>query len=600
VRTLCVEKAKFEGLNIVQPKMKRDDRVKARKMIGSVSTALQIGKRKGSTPPDMCAITGHKRVLAYQKTAEDRQMISKGLKDNKILSEVVGLTQQQCNQVVDGTHLIEVPQGTHVFKKGDLGTALFIVQEGLLKVDLVTFEVVLRIGDTFGELALLYDEPRTATIEATRDCRLWVLPRTMFKDMLQSTAVLKAKEHSMMLHQVPVIREQVDLALLSVLAGALEETVLDKDEFLCVRGEDEGMLFLIVSGFCTVTDHDEDDEGKTGLLKGDWVGEKQLADMVPATRTVVVKSEKATVLALDNYHFDLVRQASQDHTVLQQVRALNGSAQEVSNWLKKRRASTTQRRPSTISERGVPLRQIKDFDTVGALGEGNFGLVLLLRDKETREEYALKGLNKQHLEQEKQEAMVKNERNVLAVLDSPFIIHMHGCFHDSHFVYFLLEVALGGELFDIYNDYNLWGKADKAQFYIACVALGLSHIHSKHIVWRDLKLENCLVNSQGYAKLTDMGIAKMVTGKTYTVCGTADYFAPETLKQVGHNRAADWWALGVMLFIMMAGHSPFDAPEVTQIYKNIIKGLSKVQFPAAFPPEAEECVRSLCRKKPEE
>ncbi|CAJ1367002.1 unnamed protein product [Effrenium voratum] len=105
---------------------------------------------------------------------------------------------------------------------------------------------------------------------------------------------------------------------------------------------------------------------------------------------------------------------------------------------------------------------------------------------------------------------------------------------------------------------------------------------------------------QGYVKLTDMGIAKMVTGKTFTVCGTADYFAPETLKQVGHNRAVDWWALGVMLFIMIAGHSPFDAPEVTQIYKNIIRGLSKVQFPAGFSPEAEECVRSLCRKKPED
>ncbi|CAE7030723.1 Prkg1 [Symbiodinium natans] len=603
VRTLCVSRAKYEDLKMTQPKLKKDDRVKARKMIGSVSTALQMTRnRKISLPPDVCHITGHRKVLDYQKTDEDRQMISKGLKNNKILSEVVGLTQDQCDHVVSATHLIEVPSGTCVFKKGDLGTALFIVQEGLLKVNLVTFEVVLRIGDTFGELALLYDEPRTATIEATRDCRLWVLPRTMFKEMLQSTAVLKAKEYSMMLHQVPLIREQVDLALLSVLAGALEETVLDKDEFLCVRGEDEGMLFLIASGFCSVIDADPDDQShvKKGLLKGDWIGEMQLSEMAPATRTVVVQSEKATVLSLDSYHFELVKQASQDHTILEQVKASRGGVQEVSNWLKKRRASTTGRRPSTISERGVRIWQMKDFETAGALGEGNFGLVLLLRDKETRAEYAFKGLNKLHLEQEKQDSMLKNERNVLSLLDSPFIIHLHGCFHDSNFVYFLLEVALGGELFDIYNDYDLWGKTDVAQFYVACVSLGLAHIHSKHIVWRDLKLENCLVNSKGYAKLTDMGIAKMVTGKTYTVCGTADYFAPETLKQVGHNRAADWWALGVMLFIMMAGHSPFDAPEVTQIYKNIIKGLSKVQFPPSISKEAEECVRSLCRKKPED
>ncbi|CAL1167282.1 unnamed protein product [Cladocopium goreaui] len=139
-------------------------------------------------------------------------------------------------------------------------------------------------------------------------------------------------------------------------------------------------------------------------------------------------------------------------------------------------------------------------------------------------------------------------------------------------VYFLLQAALGGELFDVYTDQDFWGQADKARFYVACVALGLSHLHSKHVIWRDLKLENCLMDAKGYLKITDFGISKMVTGKTYTVCGTADYFAPETLKQVGHNRAADWWALGIMLFIMIAGYSPFDAPEVTQIYKNIIKG----------------------------
>jgi len=604
VRTLSIARDKYEELKISQPKHKKEDRIKASRMIGSVNAALTLkNNRKGSTPPGTCAITGHKRVLDYQKTDDDRLLIAKGLKSSKILSEVVGLTQEQCDQVVNATHLIEVEQGKEVFKKGDIGTALFVVQEGLLKVDLVTFEVVLRIGDTFGELALLYDEPRTATVEATRDCRLWVLPRTVFKDMLQRTAVMKAKEYSMMLHQVPIIRDKVDLALLSVLAGALEETTLYKDDIVCARGEDAGILFLVQSGFCQVTEADDADEGKKGLLKGDWFGEQQLFEMAPASRTVMVTSEKATILSLDNYHYQLVHQASQDHSILEQIKQAHGTAQEVSNWLKKRRTSAAGRRPSIASRRSVGVEQVKEFKTVGALGEGNFGLVLLLRDEDDEEkpsEYALKGLNKQHLEQEKQENMVKNERNVLALLDSPFIIHMHGCFHDSGFVYFLLEAALGGELFDVYNDHDLWGQTDKARFHVACVALGLAHMHSRHVIWRDLKLENCLVNSQGYIKLTDMGIAKMVTGKTYTVCGTADYFAPETLKQVGHNRAADWWALGVMLFIMMAGHSPFDAPEVTQIYKNIIKGLTKVQFPAGFPPEAEECVRSLCRKKPED
>merc|ERR1712203_1213692 len=87
---------------------------------------------------------------------------------------------------------------------------------------------------------------------------------------------------------------------------------------------------------------------------------------------------------------------------------------------------------------------------------------------------------------------------------------------------------------------------------------------------------------------------------TYTICGTADYFAPETLKQSGHNRGVDWWACGVLLFIMASGQSPFDAPDVTQIYKNIIKGFSKVKFPETFPSDLIDVIKSLCRKRPEE
>merc|ERR1719434_417639 len=104
-------------------------------------------------------------------------------------------------------------------------------------------------------------------------------------------------------------------------------------------------------------------------------------------------------------------------------------------------------------------------------------------------------------------------------------------------------------------------------------------MHLRRVIYRDLKLENCLLDLQGYCKLTDMGIAKMVIGKTYTVCGTADYFAPETLRQVGHNRAVDWWACGVLL---------------------VIKGFSKVKFPDNFASDLTDTIKSLCRKKPEE
>merc|ERR1719487_1454986 len=133
-----------------------------------------------------------------------------------------------------------------------------------------------------------------------------------------------------------------------------------------------------------------------------------------------------------------------------------------------------------------------------------------------------------------------------------------------------------------------------ATFFSACICAGLDHIHSKRVIYRDLKMENVLIDDIGYGKLTDMGIAKLVLGKTYTVCGTADYFAPETLKQTGHNRAVDWWAIGVLMFIFMAGRSPFDSDEVMQIYKNIVKGFSKVTFPAEFPSDLTDVIKSVC------
>merc|ERR1712217_405295 len=147
---------------------------------------------------------------------------------------------------------------------------------------------------------------------------------------------------------------------------------------------------------------------------------------------------------------------------------------------------------------------------------------------------------------------------------------------------------------------DFFGSVKHAKFYIACTTMGLQHMHANHVVYRDLKLENCLLGEDGYMKLTDMGISKVVIGKTYTVCGTADYFAPETLKQCGHDRAVDWWACGVLLFIMAVGRSPFDAPDQMQIYKNIMKGFSKVTFPSSIPSDLADVVKSLCRKKPEE
>ena len=117
------------------------------------------------------------------------------------------------------------------------------------------------------------------------------------------------------------------------------------------------------------------------------------------------------------------------------------------------------------------------------------------------------------------------------------------------------------------------------------------YMHSKNIIYRDLKPENILIDEEGYLKLTDFGFAKFCEGKTYTLCGTPEYLAPEVLLNKGHSKPVDWWTLGILTYEMIAGIDPFNADDPMQIYQNILKG--KVKFPKDFDSNAKSLVKHL-------
>jgi CRP-like cAMP-binding protein len=509
-------------------------------------------------------------------------------------------------------------------KQGDAGTALYIVQEGILDVALESGDhVKLRTGDSFGELALLYDTPRAATIAAAKDCLLWVLTRPDYKLITSLAYKARIEEYSQMLSKIPCLAKMVNEAHLDMLADVLEKVTFYDEEEICCEGEDDGMLFIIYEGEAEVLIQGEVERA---LEKGDWVGEEQVINNSPATVTVKPTMDAVTALVLDTQSLVTVVKVQSEmqkssHWMTMSDNMKHVAAQRPSlavtnthldhvakndfadEFLRKRMGRQINKMRScqmgTLDEAGVEY-DITTMKRICVLGEGTFGSVVLMEDTESDRKYALKALSKEHITEEKMGPMVVNERNIQLMLDSEFVVKLSQTYQDERYLYFLLEPVLGGELFDVYNDNDLWGKIPAARFYFGCVTLGLQHMHTKRVVYRDLKLENCILDSMGYLKLTDMGIAKVVMGKTYTVCGTADYFAPETLRQCGHDRAVDWWAAGVLMFIMMTGRSPFDAPQVTQIYKNIMKGFSKVSFPATVPSDCSDVIKSLCRKKPEE
>ncbi|CAD8203280.1 unnamed protein product [Paramecium octaurelia] len=234
--------------------------------------------------------------------------------------------------------------------------------------------------------------------------------------------------------------------------------------------------------------------------------------------------------------------------------------------------------------------KLTDYEVFQTLGTGSFGRVKLARNKQTNKYVALKSLKKAEIIRLKQVDHVINENTILGNLQHPFIVTFEGFCQDPRYLYLVLEFVSGGELFTYLRSI---GRLDTqhAAFYGAQVASIFEYLHSKNIIYRDLKPENLLIADDGYLKLTDFGFAKVVEGRTYTLCGTPEYLAPEILLNKGHGKAVDWWTLGILIYEMNAGIDPFSDEDPMAIYQKILKG--KVKFPKSFDKNAKSLVKHL-------
>ncbi|KAK3592761.1 hypothetical protein CHS0354_003194 [Potamilus streckersoni] len=246
--------------------------------------------------------------------------------------------------------------------------------------------------------------------------------------------------------------------------------------------------------------------------------------------------------------------------------------------------------------------KLEDLHRVTPLGSGGFGRVILVQDKNNSSDtYALKILNKQRIVAIGYQERVLNEKTIMAELKSDFIVRLYQTFKDDEYLYLLMEPCLGGELSTlIYEVDNLNHTA--AKFYTACITEALIFMHSKGIVHTDLTTSNALLDSKGYVKLIDFGMASKVRPgqETTTFGGTPDYMAPEIILNKGHNTAADLWSLGVIVYYMLAGWAPFEDKDENDIqtYHNVLKGIDAVVFPDDMENIAEDLIRKLCRDDP--
>jgi len=202
----------------------------------------------------------------------------------------------------------------------------------------------------------------------------------------------------------------------------------------------------------------------------------------------------------------------------------------------------------------------------------------------------IKILKKKEILRLKQVEHILNEKNILSKIDHPFIVNLKCTFQDQRYVYLVMEYIVGGEFFTHLRRHRRFPNKT-AQFYAAHIVLVFQYLHSKEIVYRDLKPENLLIDKTGHLKITDFGFAKIVESRTWTLCGTPEYIAPEILLNKGHGKPVDWWALGILIYEMLAGNPPFVDESPMGIYQKILSG--KLTFPKFFSEAAKDLIRKL-------
>ena len=244
-----------------------------------------------------------------------------------------------------------------------------------------------------------------------------------------------------------------------------------------------------------------------------------------------------------------------------------------------------------------------DFEILKLIGKGTFGQVFQVRKRDTKRIYAMKVLSKKVIVQKKEIQHTIGERNILvrtATTESPFIVGLKFSFQTAADLYLVTDYMSGGELFWHLQKEGRFVE-ERAKFYIAELILALRHLHQHDIVYRDLKPENILLDANGHIALCDFGLSKANLAKndtTNTFCGTTEYLAPEVLlDEQGYTKMVDFWSLGVLVFEMCCGWSPFYAEDTQQMYKNIAFG--KVRFPRdALSQEGRNFVKGLLNRNP--
>ncbi len=479
-------------------------------------------------------------------------------------------------------------RGDMVMTKGDYDRIFFFVMSGKLlahdvgtgdsrKVDLELVE-----GNHFGELNLLTNRPSVANVTVVSPkVRLMAITKKDYNKRRASLEPLMRKlSQRNALLTIPVIAKSKLLPHeINKLVQKLERVTFPRGTVAFSSEEMKSALYIMIKGKMQLI-LSNDDQGVVNTFEApDHFGGRSLFD----PKFFLSKNVQLRALIEGTECFMLSRKSILE--VIGKINRLGAPTIPVSRKLVK-----------NMKRSDLKLHRI--------IGVGAFGRVWLASHRASKTVYALKVMDKKEIFAKKMTKGVMREKNVLASVEHPFIVGLISTFQDDYRVYMLQHYIQGGELLGLV--YNVSKKGylsnDAAAFYGACVVEALSHLHSRSICHRDLKPENILINAAGYAVLADFGFAKVILDKTYTTCGSPEYMAPEMLLGKGHNWSVDHWALGVVLYEMLVGQTPFIHVGATRmtLFRRICRG--KIAFPDSkkhgivVHPDAKQLIVALLTK----
>ena len=475
-----------------------------------------------------------------------RVEIFKHLQDNILIKIAALLT------------VVEKQKGKFIVRKGEPGQVFYIIQQGRVKVtnaglgDAKYMDQILGPGDFFGERALLTGEPRAADVVAVENVTLLALDKTTSEKMVGDlSALLDTALDKRKLCGIPALAEaNLEPYEYEKLMSRMIHVEFAAGQILTTEGMPlpsilEPGIYLIKQGRISQTAS----KGRSVQLNaGDYFGQSFLHANVQTYRA------HSTTKVLE--HAVCKRLTAVDIS-----RALGG-------------LERLSRKTSVAAYDQDPTLNLENLEYKTLVGAGTFGQVWLTCDRRDQACYALKCQIKRDLISKRQVKGVLREKNLMATIHHPYILRLLNAFQDSTRIYMVVNALQGGELFSLIHTPEQDGIPEEAaRFYSANIYEALLYLHDRFILYRDLKPENVLLDSDGYCVLIDLGFAKVVTDKTYTLCGTPLYLAPEIVLSRGYDKGVDNWSFAALIYEMLMGYSPFYTKNITQmmLFKRIVR-----------------------------